>query len=123
VDPGNPEDWTSLGVFALADENGADPSSYFQLALNKNGALGGNFYNAYSEQSAPIQGSVDKDTQRAAWVISTNPDTVFETGLYNLTQSETSILAHMNNNEDQTLFMVRVDAPESVTSPASATQP
>lgn len=123
VDAGNPEDWTPLGVFALADENGADPSMYFQLALNKNGALGGNFYNAYSDQTTPIQGSVDLQTQRAAWVISSNPDTVFETGLYNLTQPETSILAHMNNNEDQTLFMVRVDAPESVATPASATQP
>jgi hypothetical protein len=36
----------------------------FQLALNKDGVLRGNYYDAVSDASTPVKGSLEKKTQR-----------------------------------------------------------
>ncbi len=100
--------WMSLGVFALtnAENQNAQPNMFFQLALNKSGAISGTYYNQASDKTYPIEGMVDKSTQRAAWKITqgTNSPT-FTTGLYNLTLSQSSVEVYFGNQTQNWLMM------------------
>jgi hypothetical protein len=79
-----------------------------QLALNKDGVLRGNYYNAVSDATTPVKGSLDKKTQRVAWTIGDKKDQVFETGLYNLTQDETTMLVHFGKDRTEQYKLFRV---------------
>jgi hypothetical protein len=84
----------------------------FQLAVNKSGIIRGNYYNALSDTALPVYGSVDKKTQRAAWIVGDRKDTVYETGIGNLTQAETSMLVHFGKDRTQQWTLVRLESPE-----------
>ncbi len=43
-----------------------------QLAVNKSGTLAGNYSDLISGTTVPIQGAVDKKTQRVAWTVGDN---------------------------------------------------
>jgi hypothetical protein len=62
---------------------------------------------------------VDRKTQRAAWKTAdgTNESIVMETGIYNLTQDEVSVLVHFGPDTTQTWTMVRVEPPEQAQTP------
>ena len=49
----------------------------FQLAVNKDGVIRGNYYDAFADNALPVYGSVDKKTQRAAWSIGEKKGVVF----------------------------------------------
>jgi len=83
----------------------------FQLAVNKNGAIRGNYYHAFADNTLPVYGSVDKKTQRAAWSVGEKQDVVFETGIANLTRDETPILMHYGKGNTQQFTLVRVEQP------------
>lgn len=104
-------DWVSLGVFALlsSEDSSADPYMFFQLALGKDGTISGTYYNEDTDQAYPLQGLVDRQTQRAVWIAVAESSTIFETGLYNLTLSETPVEVHFGQNETQQWMMVRVN--------------
>ena len=104
-------EWMSLGVFAFVDEEEGEPTLFFQLAVSKNGMISGTYYNATTDETRPLQGSVDKETQRAAWTVGDKKSTVVETGLYNLTQDETPVLVHFGDQQTQTWLMVRLEEP------------
>lgn len=110
--PPEKEDWQPLGVFALVrgDEETAD--KIFQLAINKDGLIRGNYYDAIADNTLPVYGSVDKKTQRAAWSIGQKKDVVFEAGIANLTNDETPILVHFGKDDPQQLTLVRVEKPQ-----------
>jgi hypothetical protein len=55
---------------------------------------------------------VDRKTQRAAWVVGDRKDTVYETGIGNLTQPETTMLVHFGKDRTQQWTLVRLDPPE-----------
>ena len=82
------DEWLPLGVFALVQKEQSDPHFVMDLAVNKSGAIAGNYSDLVSGTTVPIQGAVDKKTQRVAWTVGKNKTTVCETGLYNLTQDE-----------------------------------
>ena len=82
------------------------------LAINKDRVLRGNYYNALTDTTLPLTGSVDKANQRAAWVVGDKKDTVYETGLGNLSQPETSMLVHFGKERTQQWTLVRLEAPE-----------
>src|SRR5262249_5466114 len=84
--PAEKEEWQSLGVFAIVQGEEKDANNIFQLAINKDGVIRGNYYNALTDTTVPVYGSVDKRTQRAAWVVGEKKETVYETGVGNLTQ-------------------------------------
>ena len=44
-----------------------DSSTIVQLAMNKAGAIAGNYYNVPTDTNLPIRGAVDEKTQRVAW--------------------------------------------------------
>ncbi len=107
-------EWMPLGVFAITQEDVNATNMLLQLAVDKDGVIGGTFYNESTEVAHPVEGMVDQKTQRAAWRTAdgTNENVVMETGIYNLTQDEVSVLVHFGPETTQTWTMVRVDPPE-----------
>jgi hypothetical protein len=109
--PAEQDEWQPLGVFALVQGEGEGANNIFQLAINKNGVIRGNYYNSLTDTSVPIYGSVDKRAQRAAWIIGDKKDTVYETGMGNLSLPETSLLVHYGKDRTQQWTLVRLEAP------------
>lgn len=107
-------EWMPLGVFAITHEDVNETNMLLQLAVDKNGVIGGTFYNESTEVAHPVEGMVDQKTQRAVWRAAdgTNENIVMETGIYNLTEDEVSVLVHFGPETTQTWTMVRVDPPE-----------
>jgi hypothetical protein len=104
-------DWKALGVYALVPGDQKTSNNLFQLAVDKNGVIRGNYYDGVMDTTTPVYGSVDKKTQRAAWTIGKTKDRVFEAGLWNLTQPEAPVLVHMGADKTQQWLLVRVEQP------------
>ena len=109
--PGDQEEWQALGVFGLVQGDDTTANDLFQLGINKQGVIRGNYYNALSETTLPVYGSVDQQTQRAAWSIGDKQDVVYEAGLSNLTQEATPCLVHFGKEKTQQLTLVRIEQP------------
>jgi len=105
--------WMSLGVFALVHEKDGNPTFVMQLQIAKDGTISGTYINSLKDTSRPIQGSVDKESQRAAWSVGDNSNTVIETGLYNLTKDEAPALIHFGTEKTQQWLLVRLDDPDA----------
>ncbi len=113
----NAIDWLPLGTFALsasAQQPQETSKAAIQLAATKEGLISGSFYNREMNRTFPIQGRVDKNTQRVAFTVIGAEDTVFETGMYNLTQKEAPLLIHTNGGtQTKNCVLVRLDAPKT----------
>lgn len=109
-----PEDWMSLGVFAITNDgkpSDAEPTMYLQLAVSKEGVLNGTFQNTATDSVQPIEGMVDKETQRAAWTIEGKSTPIMETGISNLTQDTAPALVHFADGQTQQWLLVRLKQP------------
>ena len=109
-------DWLPLGVFTFGAN--ADQAAYsnmvVQLALSKAGYLSGTYYNASTDKAYPMEGAVDRATQKAVWKLSNNADSpVAATGLYNLTQDVVPIQVHFPDGSEQNKVLVRLQQPAS----------
>src|SRR5262249_7300422 len=111
LDPNQPSDWMPLGVFALAQEDKGDPVMFFQLSINKQGVISGAYTSTITNDTRPVAGLVEKASQRAAWRIGDNTETIFETTLGNLTQDVSPIAIHFGNSQNQTWLLVRMPEP------------
>src|SRR5262249_12241743 len=111
ADPPTTADWKPLGVFALVPGDQKSSNNLFQLAVDKNGIVRGNYYDGVMDTTTPVYGSGDKKPQRAAGTIGKTKDRVFEAGLYNLTQSECPVLVHFGTDRTQQWLLVRVEQP------------
>ncbi len=100
--------WLPLGVFEALRENEKTSNMMFQLAVNKDGIVRGNYFDTADKNVQPIEGSVDKKTQRIAWVVEDRKSIVFDTGIYNLTKEETPVLAHMGKDKTEQWLLVRL---------------
>ncbi|HTM56656.1 MAG TPA: hypothetical protein VL175_21665 [Pirellulales bacterium] len=110
---GGPQDnWLPLGVFGLVQGDQTSPSAVFQLATNKQGAIQGNFCDVLSGSTLTVHGAVEPKSQRAAWTVGDNTDTVYETGLANLTKNECGILVHFGKDRTQQYMLVRLKQPQ-----------
>ncbi len=114
-------EWMPLGVFAVAEQDAATSGTLIQLAVSKEGALSGTYFQRLSGATRPLKGAVDKDSQRAAWTFADgrNTDVVMETGVFNLTKDQCQMLVHHDANETDTYVLVRLSTPQqnSTTSP------
>jgi hypothetical protein len=106
------QDWKALGVFALVQGEEKSSNNLFQLAINKDGIIRGNFYDGLIDATSPVYGSVDRKTQRAAWTIDKKSSRVFETGLYNLTKAELPVLVHIGTDRTEQMLLVRMEQPK-----------
>jgi hypothetical protein len=110
--PAETEEWKALGVFAMVQGDEKEAKDIFQIAINKDGVIRGNYYNTLTDMAVPIVGSVDKKTQRAAWTVGEKKDTVYETGMGNLAQAETSMLVHYGKDRTLQATLVRLEPPK-----------
>jgi hypothetical protein len=106
------DEWQPLGVFAMVGEGEEKSTNIFQLAINKDGVLGGEYYNALTDETSPVKGSVDKKTQRAAWTVGDKKFPVYEVGIANLTKDETTMMLHFSKEKSQQFTLVRIQKPE-----------
>ena len=91
------DEWRSLGIFALARSEDANPSTFMSLAVDKAGLIRGTYYDAVSDTSMNITGKVDRQSQRAAWTIGDKKTPVYEAGISNLTAKQTTVLVHRDD--------------------------
>jgi hypothetical protein len=107
-------EWLPLGVFAYLQKGVSQTNSYLQLAVSKEGVIGGTFFNEATNSSRPVEGTVDKKTQRAAWTFADgkNTEIVVETSIYNLTKDRTPVLVHFGAEKVEQAELVRVEAPK-----------
>jgi hypothetical protein len=106
-------EWMPLGVFAVSPDEKTEPTAFLQLAVTKDGVIGGTYENTATNQSKNVAGKVDKSTQRAAWSVTDgNQDLVMEAGIFNLTQAQTPVLMHWGTEKTQTWLLVRMDPPK-----------
>lgn len=106
---GDDGEWLPLGVFAMSHDQQTKANLIVQLAVNKQGIIRGNYTATVTDDTKPIQGSVDKKSQRAAWTIGDNKTNVFETGIYNLTKDEVPILVHYGKAKTEQWSLIRLN--------------
>jgi hypothetical protein len=117
-------EWMPLGVFAVTQDgqaSGPPPTMFVQLVVSKDGMIGGTFTNQQENKSQPLEGMVDKKTQRAAWVLSGKKRPIMETGIFNLTKETAPALLHFEDGTTQQWLLVRMDEPKEA-DPSSATK-
>lgn len=108
-------EWLPLGVFVVARDGVADNNVMVQLAVTKDGVIGGTLFNRLTGASYDIQGNVDKQTQRAVWtyVDDTGARIVMESSIFNLTQPEATGLIHYGPDNIQVIELVRLEQPNA----------
>ncbi len=68
-------DWLPLGVFAVVPpgtQESDQAHNYQQLAIDRQGAIRGNFYDTISGTVQPITGTVDRTSLVASWTVGAN---------------------------------------------------
>jgi hypothetical protein len=105
------EEWLPLGVFALAQEEKGEPVMFFQISVNRAGVISGAYQSTLTDDQRPIAGQIDKASQRAAWRIGDNTETIFESSLANLTQDVSPIAIHFGKTRTQIWLLVRMPEP------------
>lgn len=106
------DDFEPLGVFAMVQEGEEKSTNIFQLAVNKDGVIRGNYYNALTDTTEPVVGSAHKQTRRAAWTVGDRKSPVYEAGIANLTKDETTAVVHYAKDNSQQVTLVRIKQPE-----------
>jgi hypothetical protein len=98
-----------LGVFAIVPSEDAEMEVVVQLAVSKEGTLAGTYINGPANISLPLDGSVDKQTQRAAWKVGEEDAVVMETQLASFTKDQSTILLHFEGGVTESWWMFRID--------------
>jgi len=114
-EPAPDSKWLPLGVFAVVEGNATSSDDVFQLAVNPQGTIRGNYQNVQSKDVESISGSVDKQSQRAAWTIGSDKSPVYEAGIANLTKDSVPILVHLDGGETHQLTLIRLQDPQATT--------
>jgi hypothetical protein len=107
-------EWLPLGVFALTadDPSAEDATIFLQLAVSKEGIIAGTLRNTATDAAVEVEGTVDSESQRAAWGIVGEQWPIMETGVYNLTENDAGALLHFEDGQTQEWRLVRMDEPE-----------
>jgi hypothetical protein len=115
-------DWLTLGVFALTPDgqkSGPEPTLFLQLALSKEGVIGGLLHNTATNSTQEIEGMVDKSSQRAAWTVKGKNRPLMETGISNLTADTAAALIHFADGQTQQWLMVHLEEPAASPAPSA----
>ncbi len=116
------DDWLSLGIFAMVQGEETTSNNIFQLAVNKAGMIRGNYYNALTDTTEPVYGSVDKKTQRAAWTVGDKKTPIYEAGIINLTKEDTTMMVHYAKGPSQQFTLFHLKPEEEAKEPAKEGQ-
>lgn len=122
-------EWMPLGIFAYAEKGSASNGRYMQLAVSKEGIIGGTYFNENTNTSRPLEGAVDPKTQKAAWTFADglNTDVILEAGIFDFTKDEVSVMVHYGATNNVIVSLIRVEPPEQPAAeggaPADAASP
>jgi hypothetical protein len=117
-EPAADAEWLPLGVFAMTQDgqsSGSPPTIFLQLTVSKEGVIAGTVTNTETDKTQPIEGMVDKKTQRSAWVVQGKDSPIMETGIANLTKDEAPALLHFADGQTQQWLLVRLEEPAGAT--------
>lgn len=109
--PAEDASWMPLGVFAVVEQGQTNSNDIFQLSVNAQGIIRGNYHNTSTNEMVAMSGSVDKQTQRAAWTIGDDKTPVYEAGIANLSQDTAPLLVHTDDGVRQ-VSLIRVQQPQ-----------
>lgn len=112
AEPDEGSKWTPLGVFALVAGDATNSDDVFQIAVNPQGIIRGNYHQVSTNQVVKLSGSVDRKTQRASWAIGDDAFPIYDTGVANLTKDATPILIHLKDGQTQQMNLVRLEQPD-----------
>jgi hypothetical protein len=114
ADPENVE-WLPLGVFALSQKDGTaeDATLFLQLAISKDGIIAGTFQNTATDESFEVEGTIDQESQRAAWGPVGKEWPIMETGIFNLSENQTDALLHFDEGTTQQWTLSRLEESEA----------
>jgi hypothetical protein len=115
--------WQPLGVFAMVEGNQTTSDDIFQLAVNPQGILRGNYQDLKGNSITPLAGAVDPKTQRAAWTIGGDQTPVYEAGIANLTRDQTTMLVHTGEEQPRQFTLIRLPDPTQAGGSASPPAP
>ena len=117
-------EWLPLGVFAITEGGVSESNMMLQLAVSKEGIIAGTYYNDLTDSARPVEGTVEKETQRAAWTFADGKDTqiVMETSVYNLTKDQCTALVHFGMDQTQTWTLIRQPEPQEPQQPTTIRQ-
>lgn len=107
TEPAGDEKFLPLGVFTLAPEDQTEASALVQLAVSKDGLLRGTYYDLLTDADQPIQGAIDKRTQRAAFTLGSQGKIAFQTALGVLTEPSGPISVHYENGQTRQWVLAR----------------
>src|SRR5262249_8183986 len=91
------------------DETTSD--DVFQLAVNAQGIIRGNYQNLASNETTQVAGSVDPKTQRTAWTIGGDKLPIYEAGLANLMKDQTTMIVHTPDGQQRQYTLIRLPDP------------
>jgi hypothetical protein len=104
-------EWLPLGVFALCDSKDGDPTIFVQLAISREGIIAGSYANTQTNENLSVQGGADRESTRLASTVGPHDDVVVETGLYNVTEEQSSAMIHYAGTR-QNWLLVRMPPPQ-----------
>lgn len=105
------DDWLPIGVFAMVEGDQTNSNDIFQLAVNKQGQIRGNYHNLQTDSVDSVSGAVDPKTQRVAWTIGGDQTPVYEAGVSNLLQDHAPMLVHTPDGQQKQFTLVRLADP------------
>ena len=104
-------EWEPLGVYALAQPGQTDSTTLFQLAINKDGVVRGNYMNQITNKHARVHGALNKETQQLSWSVGDNPETVFGTTLSDLMKDDSKVVVQFGPNDTKQMALIRQKPP------------
>jgi len=112
IAPSPAEKWEPLGVYSLLEPGQSKSTTLFQLAINKEGVVRGNYMNEITSEKAQIHGALDKKTQRLSWTVGENPSTVFSTDLTDLVKDKGKVVVQFGPDNTQQMSFKRQPKPK-----------
>lgn len=107
-------EWMALGVYAAAPEGTQQANTFIQLDVGRDGTLRGNYFDAITDQSLPIVGTIAKDSRKASWTVGESKSAMrFETTLDNLMAESSQGVVLSSTGRQQTWDFVRVEKPST----------
>ena len=93
----------------LGGSGGRGRARVIQLAVSREGIVRGSQFDTLTEDTANVQGAVDKKSLRIAWTIGSKTGAVFEAALGDLTKPQSSVTVHFPDGKSAAWEMVRIE--------------
>lgn len=107
--PDDAGDWMPVGIFAIVPQGTTEVNVTVQLAVGKNGAVAGTYFNKDGNITLPLQGAIDEAKQRVAWKIGEEDTITMETGLDSLTKDKSTVIIYFTGGTSEVWDMLRID--------------